>query len=71
MKKIFIAAQTVKDEKNYAFVIPIKTGENLNPILSRYANTPVFCLCESRKQADDLVIMWNQSFKSNGTYMFD
>lgn len=71
MKRIFIAAQTEENGKFYAFVIPIRTGENIKPILERYKNTEVFHLCESRKQADDLVIFWNESYKSNGTYLFD
>ena len=71
MKKIFLAAITEENGKNYAFIVPIRTGENIKPILERYKNTPVFHLCESRKQADDLVITWNEAYKNNGSYMFD
>lgn len=71
MKKIFLAAVTEENKKYYSFVIPIRTGENIKPILERYKNTPVFHLCESRKQADDLVIFWNKCYKNNGTYLFD
>lgn len=70
MKKIFIAAVTEENEKFCAFVIPIQTGENLKPILERYKNTVIFHLCESRKQADDTVINWNNQYKQNKTYMF-
>ena len=71
MKKVYIAAITEEDNKNYSFVIPIQAGQNIKPILERYNNCPVFHLCETRKQADDLVILWNKAYKNNGTYMFD
>ena len=70
MKKIYLAAICEENEKYYPFVIPIQAGQNIKPILERYNNCPVFHLCETRKQADDLVISWRAEYKNNGSYMF-
>lgn len=71
MKKIFIAAIEEENGKYYSFVIPIKTGENIKPILEEYKNVLVMHLCESRKQADDLVTTWNAAYRAYGRYMFE
>lgn len=71
MKNIFFAAITEENGKFYSFVVPVRTGENIKPILERYKNIPVLHLCESRKQADDLVTDWNEGYKANGKYIFD
>ena len=71
MKRIYIAAVAEEDNKYYAFVIPIQTGNNIKSILERYKDTIIWHLCESRKQADECVTLWNKNYKANGIYMFD
>lgn len=70
MKKIYIAIQVEENEKYYAFAETIRTGENLKPFIERY-NANVFHLCESRKQAEELIIRWNATYKANNNYLFD
>lgn len=70
MKKIYVVIQAEDNGKYYAFADAIRTGENLKPFIERY-NADVFHLCESRKQAEELVIRWNATFKANNTYLFD
>lgn len=65
MKKIFLACIHEENGKFYAYVEPIKTGENLNNYLNR---EKIMHLCESRKQADQLVTAWNCGFRQNKTY---
>lgn len=70
MKKIYIAIQVEEKGKYYAFAESIRTGENLKPFIERY-NANIFHLCESRKQAEELVIRWNATYKANNNYLFD
>jgi len=71
MKTIFIAAVDEWNGKYLAYTLPIKVGQNIKSIWGSQKNAIIFHLCESRKQADDLVIAWNQAYKNNGTYYFD
>ena len=70
MKKIYVVIQAEDNGKYYAFADAIRTGENLKPFIERY-NANIFHLCESRKQAEELVIQWNATYKANNTYLFD
>lgn len=70
MKRIFLAVLTEENGKYYAFVLAIRTGENIKPFINRY-NADIFHLCESRKQAAKIVTSWNALHKVNGTYLFD
>ena len=72
MKKIYIAIQTEEKGKFYAFAEIIRTGENLKFLFDRYAHkAKIFHICESRRQAEELVFRWNATYKANGTYLFD
>ena len=70
MKKIFVAVTQSDGGKYYSFSDTIKTGENLMTLLSRYGEKSNVLLCESRKQADDIVIMWNQTYRDNGKNLY-
>ena len=71
MKMIFVVYQ-IEDEngKYYAFADTIKTGQNLRNFIGKFRGEKVCHLCESRKQADELAIAWNETFKENGAYAF-
>lgn len=72
MKKIYIAIQTEEKGKFYAFAEIIRTGENLKILFDKYARkAKIFHICESRRQAEELTIKWNATYKANGTYLFD
>lgn len=70
MKKIHLAIEIKENGKYYAFAETIRTGENIKPFIERY-NADIFHLCETRKQAEDLVTRWTALYKANGTYLFD
>jgi xylose isomerase len=67
MKRIYVVVLKEENEKYYAFADAIRTGENLVEFVRRY-NAEIVHLCESRKAAEDLAIIWNRSFKYNNTY---
>jgi superfamily I DNA/RNA helicase len=71
MKKVYIAIQVEENQKYYAFAGTIKTGENLKPFIKRYPNAVALHLCESRKQAKEIVMQWNEIAKNNKQYLFD
>ena len=70
MKKIFVVYSIEQDGKRYAIADTIRTGENLIPIIKRY-NTDICHLCESRQQAEQIAIEWNESYKANCTYVLN
>ena len=69
MKKIFVVYSIEQDGKLYAIADTIRTGENLIPIINRY-KANICHLCESRQQAEQIAIEWNESYKINGTSIY-
>ena len=54
----------------YAFVEVYRAGDNLAHYLDIIGGLVSATLCESRKQADELVTKWNRGFQENGIYAF-
>jgi hypothetical protein len=69
MKRIYLAIVVEENEKYYAFAEAIRTGENLKPYIERH-KANIFHLCESKKEAETLVLRWNATFMANNTYLF-
>lgn len=70
MKKIFVVFSITQDGRRYAIADTIRTGENLKSHIDRY-NCDICHLCESRKEAETLAHVWNESYKANDNYLFD
>ena len=70
MKKIFVVFNMIQDGKQYAIPETIRMGENLISFIKRY-NANICHLCESRQDAEMLAINWNNSYKANGTSIFN
>lgn len=69
MKMIFVVFSIEQGGKLYAVADAIRTGQNLTAYLQRY-NSSVCHLCESRKEAEEIAMDWNESYKRNGTSLF-
>lgn len=70
MKKFWIALQICENEKYYAYMVPVTEMTNLCTALK--TNNPVTAnICPTKKEAVSLVTYWNESFKRNGTFLFD
>ena len=69
MKMIFIVFDIEQNGKRYAIADTIRTGENLKSFIDRY-KCDVCHLCESRKEAETLARVWNESYKANGTNLY-
>lgn len=70
MKNYYIAAQIKENDKFYAYAIKVNTSDNILPKLE-VNNIVVANLCDTKKKAQELVSLWNESFKNNGTYLFE
>jgi len=69
MKSIFVVIDKEQDGKHFAFAETICTGENLVPFIERYK--PCIChLCETRKQAEEIALHWNETYRQNGTNLY-
>lgn len=69
MKMIFVVFEMKMDGKYYAAADTIRTGENLIAYCKRH-NADICHLCESRKQAEEIALAWNESYRANGTNMY-
>lgn len=70
MKMIFVVFDIEQDGKRYAVADTIRTGQNLAAYLQRY-NSSVCHLCESRKEAEEIALDWNECHKRNGDSIFE
>lgn len=68
MKKIYVVyVLNTEGGKLFAMADTIKVGENLKAHIERH-NAKSCTLCESRSQAEQTAIQWNEDFKNNGTF---
>ena len=69
-KNSYLAVTVEENGKYYAYMIKHHNSNNLLNILDikgiLHAN-----ICETKKEAERIVENWNESYKQNGTYMFD
>ena len=54
----------------YAFVEVYRSGTNLVSALGNVGGLLSATVCDSRKQADELVTEWNRGFRENEIYAF-
>ena len=69
MKMIFVVVVTTENGEHYAFADTIAVGNNLIAILKRY-NADLCHLCESRREAEELALKWNEAYRQKGTNLF-
>lgn len=69
-KKIsYITVQVTENGKNYAYAVKVSESDNL---LSKLAIKGITAanLCSTKKEAEEVVTAWDESFKNNGSFMF-
>lgn len=69
--KIWIAYIVEENGKFYSYAEGIRAGNNLLNYLTRGKNLKVAHVCLNKKDAANLVTIWNDGFKANKTYLFD
>lgn len=86
MSKIYIAVTVCQDRNEttfiprenaeyspgyYSYVLPCKAGENLKFVLDCIGGLRVAHLCSTKKEAEEIVTAWNETYKKNGEYLFN
>lgn len=70
MKNFYIVVTVTENGKYYSYIV--KTNENNNLISTLAIKNIVSAnLYETKKRAKEIVTTWNETYKNNGTYMFD
>lgn len=68
-KNSYVAVQVTENKKNYAYAVKVSESDDL---LSKLAIKGITAanLCRFRKEAEEVVTIWNENYKLNGSYMF-
>ena len=82
----FYIAVTVEQDKNenispqerkepqpgyYAYIIPVTESDNIKSVLERVGGLLHANIYNTKKKAAEVVQVWNDSYRANGTYLFD
>ena len=71
MKRFYIVVVDKENEKYFAHAHAIGMDENLLAIIKSFKYATIIHTCESATKAHYLAAEWNESYKANGTYLFD
>lgn len=63
----YVAVIRERDGKHFAFADTIRSGQNILDIIEGY-KAKVVHLCNSRMEAENLALEWNDAYKKNGSY---
>jgi len=69
-KKSFYVFTICENGKFYSYADAIQNCNNLVSIFAGIKNLYTANACDTRRQADEIARAWNDSYKQNGTYMF-
>lgn len=69
-KNVYLAINTKENGKMYAFAWKVSGNQNLLSVLHGFENLETVNVCTSLKAARELVTIWNECYKANGSYMF-
>ena len=67
MKNKYIAIQVNENHKYFAYVLKVTTADNLISAL-KIKGIISANICSTRKEAEELVNVWNQGFKEKGVF---
>jgi hypothetical protein len=70
MKYFYIAITIQENEKYYSYVIKVNSQENILPKLE-IKNIVTATITATKKEAENLVNLWNIISKRNNQYLFD
>lgn len=67
MKNHYIAISVKQDGKNYASVLKVSGNDNLLFSL-QISGITAANICNTKKEAENIVAFWNECYKKNKTY---
>ena len=77
MKNFYMAVSVVVESTltddaggNYAYMVKFTSSDNLRSVLDRIGGLKAANMCTTKKEAKELVEVWNEAYKQNGTYAF-
>lgn len=70
-KNIFLALTVEENGKFYSWAYKVSSRNNLCDVLARFKNLVSANVCDSYSKAKEIVSAWNDTYKANGTYLFD
>lgn len=65
-----VSEMTNSPEGYCAYRVKFSSGDNLKSVLDRIGGLKAANMCATKKEADELVKMWNETFKENGVYAY-
>lgn len=78
MKNFYIVVSVVVESTsiyepggNCAYMVKFTSSDNLKSVLDRIRGLKAANMCATKKEAKELVEIWNEAYKQNGTYAFD
>lgn len=70
MKNVYFAAAIEQNGRCAAMTIRAGVDENLMCTFSSIRGLEAVNVCESKKQAEQIVKLWNDCYRANGTYLY-
>lgn len=70
-KNIFLALTVEENGKFYSWAYKTPSRNNLCSVLDGFANLITANVCDSFREAKEIVSAWNDAYRTNGTYLFD
>ena len=55
---------------NCAYMVKFTSSDNVKSVLDRIGGLKAANMCATRQEAKELVEIWNEAYKQNGTYAF-
>ena len=71
MKKFYLAIQVCRNEKYYAFLMPVPDYQNVYAMLKDVPDIVCATIFSTKKAASETVDAWNVAFMSSGTFYYD
>lgn len=77
MKNFYMAVSVVVESTftdepggNCAYMVKFTSSDNLKSVLDRIGGLRAANMCATKKEAKELVDVWNEAFRQNGTYAY-
>lgn len=71
MKKFYLAIQVCRNEKYYAFLMPVPDYQNVYAILKDIPDIVCANICSTKTTAQAVVNGWNDAFQYTGVFLYD
>ena len=67
----YVISQKQEDGKQYAFPFRIRNNVNIASFVLNMPTINTMNPCNTKKKAVEIATAWNETYKVNGTYLYD